>query len=227
MRRKELAERFARPYFRDWTNLRYYKGKSFLSNERLFKRDKADWFPNLRGARLLVKGKEGRVGIDTTTVLKGKVSVVAVYSSAWAEDQANTFVAKDRNPDLHDVLAKSKDVAQFAEIVHEDNMAKAWIRTLFTWSLRKKRPAEQYERYFLIRHGMDRKLKDAMGLLNNAVGYVYLLDAECRIRWAGSGNALENEISAMNAGLKRLVDEQRKRPSIEAVSSPRTDPSNK
>lgn len=152
---------------------------------------------------------------DTTTVLKGKISVVAVYSSAWAESQVNTFVATNANPRLHEVLNKSKDVTQVVEIVHDDNVAKVCLRAIFKWSLRRKRPEEQHERYFLIEHGMDRKLKDAIGLLNNAVGYVYLLDAECRIRWAGSGNAMEDETVAMNAGLEKLIREERQRSNTE------------
>jgi ATPase complex subunit ATP10 len=36
--------------------------------------------------------------------------------------------------------------------------------------------------------GLSEDVRDAMGLLNSQVGYVYLVDTECRIRWAGSGN---------------------------------------
>lgn len=226
-RRKELTERFARPYFRDWTNLRYHKGKSFLSNEKLFKREKAHWFPNLRGSRILVRETKGRKDVDTTTVLKGRISVVAVYSSAWAESQINTFVAPSSNPGLHSVLDSTNSAAQLVEIVHEDNTAKAWLRRMFTWNLRKKRPGEQYGRYFLIERGMDRKLKDTIGLLNNSVGYVYLLDADCRIRWAGSGNALENEIAAMNAGLEKLIKEERQSLSTERAPPPQIEQSMK
>ena len=55
--------------------------------------------------------------------------------------------------------------------------------------------------------GLTEDIRDAMGLLNSQVGYVYLLDPECRIRWAGSGYAWPGEVDSLNAGIKRLLEE--------------------
>ncbi|KAL9115495.1 MAG: hypothetical protein Q9227_000816 [Pyrenula ochraceoflavens] len=210
-RRRELVTQFRRPYFRDWTNLRYSKGKSFLSSERLFRREKARYFPNLRGERPLVKRWSGlqRKNVDTTPVLEGKVSVVAVHSSLWAEGQTETFVDGKANPELRRELAEARDVAQFVEVTCEDNALKAWMRKLFTWNLRRQKPREAWERYFLIRKGLDRELRDAIGFLNWSVGYVYLVDEGCRIRWAGSGPAQEWEKRSMVEGLRKLIAEAR------------------
>lgn len=46
-----------------------------------------------------------------------------------------------------------------------------------------------------------------MGFWNGRVGYVYLLDWECRIRWAGSGNAGVEEKAALVRGVARLQEE--------------------
>ena len=48
-----------------------------------------------------------------------------------------------------------------------------------------------------------------MGLLNSRVGYVYLLDARCRIRWAGSGRAEGGEREGLVRGVGRLLEERR------------------
>ena len=50
----------------------------------------------------------------------GKVSVVRIVSSMWANAQVETFISKEKNPELHQVLAESKDVAQQVWINHEN-----------------------------------------------------------------------------------------------------------
>ena len=211
-----MTTRIRRPYYRDRTNLRYAKGKSFLSNQALFRAAKARYFPNLRGQRpLLRRGKGERKGVDTTPVLKGKVSVVAVHSSVWAENQSKSFTDEKANPEMRQLLDGAKDVAQFAEVVFEDDMMKALVRKLFMWNLRRQKPEEAHSRYFLIRKGLDWEVRDAMGYLNLAVGYVYLLDPECRIRWAGSGPAQEIEKKSLNEGLRKLIAEARERLSVD------------
>ena len=52
-------------------------------------------------------------------------------------------------------------------------------------------------------------MKEAVGLLNDKGGYVYLVDHECRIRWAGSAIAEDAEKESMVRGLVRLVREAR------------------
>ena len=52
-------------------------------------------------------------------------------------------------------------------------------------------------------------MRDMMGLLNSRVGYVYLLDSRCRIRWAGSGRAEGGEKEGLVRGVGRLLEERR------------------
>jgi hypothetical protein len=60
-----------------------------------------------------------------------------------------------------------------------------------------------------------------MGLLNSQVGYVYLVDSSCKIRWAGSGHAWEGEVAGLNAAVQRLVQEEQKLQSSSAsISAP-------
>jgi mitochondrial ATPase complex subunit ATP10 len=84
---------------------------------------------------------------------------------------------------------------------------------MFKNNLRKSRQESEWGKYFTVRLGRDtgkgltEDIRDAMGLLNSQVGYVYLLDTECRIRWAGSGHAWEGENKSLNAGVRKLVQE--------------------
>jgi len=61
-----------------------------------------------------------------------------------------------------------------------------------------------------IRRGLTDDVRDAMGLLNSQVGYVYLVDSTCKIRWAGSGHAWKGEVEGLNAAVQRLIKEEQK-----------------
>ncbi|OJJ49685.1 hypothetical protein ASPZODRAFT_128191 [Penicilliopsis zonata CBS 506.65] len=204
-RRKELTRQVAKPYFREWSNMRYHEGKTFLSNLRLFKREKALYFPNLCG-HTLASPKEPQ---NTTSLLRGKISVVSLFSSVWAERQVATFLGPKQNPGLYEALAAGGPAVQKVDINLEENPLKAGLIRMFMWSMRKKLPEEQHERYFLVRRGLTDGLKEAIGMMNSKVGYVYLLDENCRIRWAGSGPAEDAELDALNKGIQRLVEEKR------------------
>lgn len=182
-----------------------HKGKSFLAPPGLFKGEKALYFPNFYGQTLL-KDKLHR---DTTTLLEDKISVVSVFSSAWAENQAATFASEKNNPQLHEIVKNSGGLAQIVRINVEENALKAMIVKFFMPGLRKKLGNENWGRYFLVRKGISDEIRDAVGLLNSKVGYTYLLDGDCRIRWAGSGPCEGDEKEGLVKGVRRLIEELR------------------
>lgn len=214
-RRARMTSQISKPYFRDWTNMQYHKGKSFISNERLFRAEHALWFPNFFGRTLRTDVKRGRrdgyggYGRDTTSVLKGRVSVVCVYSSEWARSQIATFCAPKSNPELHDIVNKNEDIAQMVDINIETARLRWWILRLFSYRLRSALSPEGQARYFMVGREVSDIVKEAIGLLNDKVGYVYLVDEDCKIRWAGSARAEEHEKVSMVKGLKRLVQDAR------------------
>ncbi|KAK7714257.1 Mitochondrial ATPase complex subunit atp10 [Diaporthe eres] len=204
-RREQLKSQMARPYFRDWTNLALHKGKTFLAPPRLFKHDKSLYFPNLFGHTLL---KDTSLARDTTPVLAGKATVVAIYSSLWARRQADSFIGKKENPALHEILDKNKGKAQLVHINVEDtSYLKYWIVRLLSGSLRKEVGKDNWDKYFLVRKGISDEIRESIGYLNGKVGYTYLVDGDWRIRWAGSGPAEPDERESLTKGLERLLDE--------------------
>jgi mitochondrial ATPase complex subunit ATP10 len=216
-RRSALTKRIAKPYFRDWSNMRFFQGKIFVAPERLFRADVSLWFPNFFGRTLRRKkeveerdygdGYKG-LGRGTTEVMSGKVSVVSIVGNDWAQKQVNTFVSPASNPDLQEVLKEEKELAQRVEINWESNVLKWWLLQLFAVpSLRKQRSREEQDRYFMVRRGVSEDMKEAIGLLNDKGGYVYLVDGDCRIRWAGSAEAAEAERQSLVDGVRRLVRE--------------------
>lgn len=205
----------AKPYFREWSNLRFQEGKTFKSNPRLFRADKALYFPNIHGVTL-ASPKDPQ---DTTPILEGKISVVNLFSSVWAEGQVNTFTGAPLNPKLAEVLENGGSLVQRVDINLEENRMKAWLVKRFMWRMRQKLPEFQHSRYFLVQKGFSELLKEAVGMMNSKVGYVYLVDDACRIRWAGSGPAEPEELETLNNGLQKLIAE--KKTSLEAEQARR------
>ncbi|KAK3330373.1 ATP10 protein-domain-containing protein [Apodospora peruviana] len=206
-RREFLKSQMARPYFRDWRNMQFHNGKTFLAPPRLFKADLSLYFPNLQG-RTLAKSKP--YAADTTSLLEGRASVVTIFSSMWAENQAATFTAADKNPALHAALQASGGRAQLVQVNVEEDTLKAWLIRLFMGSLRRRVGRDNWGRYFLVRRGITDEIRESIGLLNGKVGYTYLVDHHCRIRWAGSGDAEPEEREGLVKGVQRVLDEMHK-----------------
>ena len=206
----------AKPYFRDWTNMSFHKGKSFLAPPRPFKADVSLYFPNLYG-RTLVKDSDKKER-DTTPTLEGKVSVVCVFNSMWAERQVGTFVDRKANPELHQLLSENKGTAQLVKINVEDNYFRNMLLTMFMGRLRKTTPEEDWNKYFLVRRAVSDEIREHIGLLNSKVGYVYVVDKECRIRWAGSGDAEGDENAGLVRAMQRVLAEMGKKSNTPLVT---------
>ncbi|KAI1322198.1 ATP10 protein-domain-containing protein [Xylariaceae sp. FL0255] len=204
-RRQILKEKVSRPYFRDWTNLQHHKGKTFIAPPRPFKGDLSLFFPNLYGQTLSKTDKAPR---DTTPLLTGRVSVISIFSSQWAENQCRTFISREHNPAAEAVISESRGLAQHVRINIEEDALKAMVVRWFMGGLRRQVGEENWERYFLVRRGVSDEIRECIGLLNSKVGYTYVVDRECRIRWAGSGPSEEHERDGLVKAVERLLNEK-------------------
>ena len=193
----------SKPYFRDWMNTRWQKGKTFIAPPRLFKGDRALYFPNFH-AQTLAKGKEHK---DTTNVLQNKVSIVNIFCSKWADDQTATFSSERNNPELHEIVKSTGGLAQIVHINVEYDWLKGMIIKMFMRSLRKRIGEANWNRYFLLWEQIPDEIREEIGVLNQKVGYVYLVDGDCKIRWASSGACGPEEKESLNKGTRRLVEE--------------------
>ncbi|KAL8737308.1 MAG: hypothetical protein Q9181_001799 [Wetmoreana brouardii] len=209
VRRNQLTKQAAKPYFRDWTRANYHRGKTFIAPSRIFRADKSLYFPNLVGSTLASPSTSS----DTTSVLRDRVSVVSVYSGHWAELQTQTFADKESHPVLAELVSETErhnGPLQKVEINIEEDWLKALIVRTFMGRIRKQRREQDWGRYFLVRRGVTDKMREAIGMGNAKIGYVYLVDWLCRIRWAGSADAGLAEKAALVAGTNRLVEAWRK-----------------
>jgi ATPase complex subunit ATP10 len=189
----------ATPYFQDFSRMsKQFKGKSWIAPSLLFKADKSLFFPNLMGRTLNTSER-----LNTTHTLFGNVSAVGVFSSVWAENQVKTFLDNLEA----DVPAFEEGLVQRVDINIEENWLKAAIIKMFIPKLQAQMPWEQHDRYFIVTKGVSKEVRHDMGLWNGRVGYVYLVDWNCRIRWAGSGDAEPEERAALVRGLNKLAQE--------------------
>ncbi|KAI0397876.1 ATP10 protein-domain-containing protein [Xylariaceae sp. FL0594] len=208
-KRKYLVNKISRPYFRDWTNMEFHKGKTFIAPPGIFKSELSLYFPNLYGRTAVRRDSAPR---DTTPALRGRVSVVSVFSSLWAENQCKTFVSEEHHPALLRVIAGSGGLAQHVQVNVEDNALKALLVKLSMGRIRKSLGAEgNHGKYFLVRRGISDEIRENIGLLNSRVGYTYLVDPECKIRWAGSGNSEEHERAGLLKAVNRLLVDMREK----------------
>ena len=126
-----------------------------------------------------------------------------MYTSLWAQQQVDTFMG---HPDIVRVLEQNKGKVQRVDLNIEQNKMKAFLINLFVPRLRRQVPSDRHDKYFIVRQGVTDDIRDQVGLVNERVGYVYLLDAQARIRWAASGVATSEEIEALVKGVRRLVE---------------------
>lgn len=180
--------------------MQYHSGKTFLSPPRLIRRESALYFPNLRGYTLANPQEIG----DTTRALLGKVSIVSLFSGKWAADQTRTFLENREFDRQRGLIAGGK--AQRVDINVEEDWMKAWIVRMSLRGLKRLRPEEEWGRYFVVRRGFSAEVRESLGIANGKVGYVYLVDEDCKIRWAACGEAAEGENEGISRGLKKLTE---------------------
>lgn len=173
------------------------------------------FFPNFYGVTYLLEGPAGRLRRDTTPVLRGRTSVVTVSSTMWGENQVKSFISERANPELSRILAAAPEAsaqgvpaAQLLQL----NLQLSWISSLllrtFKGPLRRQVGEAGWDKYFLVRNKIPEEIRERVGLLNSKIGYVFLVDHMCRIRWAGCGDAEPEEVESVTKGLKRLLAER-------------------
>ena len=195
-RRRQLVAQYARPYFRDWTNMKYSRGKIWVANPRLWRKEASFWMPNFWGKDL---GGELK---SSVAIAKGKVTVCCVMSRTWAGRQVETFVT----PEVLQIVRESGGKAQVLDLNVEEAPLFRFFLWLYTGRIKKEK-SEPFLKYLLLKD-IQGDIRELLGMLNHRAGYVFLLDSDCKIRWAGSGDAQPEEVQSLISGLKKLIEEK-------------------
>jgi ATPase complex subunit ATP10 len=196
-KRQKIKSQLARPYFRDWKNLKFEKGKLWLANEKLWRREMSLWMPNIVGSTLAKEPYK-----TTTEVLRGKVSLVSLFQRDWARKQAESWYSPQSNPRIAEFIEQGK--LNLVCVNVEDAPLARTIQSMVHWFIRRGMNKKRQESYFFIKQVPDSVVEE-IGILNSRVGYVYLVDQDCKIRWAGCADANEGEKDSLSKGAERLI----------------------
>ncbi|KAG8899012.1 Mitochondrial ATPase complex subunit atp10 [Tulasnella sp. 417] len=199
-KRKFLIKQATSGYFEDFHKTMHggHGGKMWIAPKVLIREDKALYFPDVAGKNLL--GDQ----VHTTTLCKGNVSVVAFLSTQVAEEHVNSFTKF--------VLAAytSDPKFKFVQINLQENPLKSAIVSLSRSSIKRTIPQEFHETYIHSSQNME-MLRKPLGLENKHLGFVYLVDENLKVRWAGCGYAKDEEavylMELTNKLLQRLQGE--------------------
>lgn len=195
--RKLLVRQMRQPYYYDLHSMRSHGGKIWKGPQTMIKENKALYFPDIMGVSLL-----DRNTVSTTQFLKGNVSVVSVLTSRLSSDHIKSFV----EPNLEQF--QDNPHFKYVQINLQQNAIKSYLVSLFLSGLRKETPQAFQPSYIFARQNME-LLRPRLGLQNQYLGYVFLVDEHCRVRWAGCAFADQEERNALWSSVGVLLERVR------------------
>ena len=194
-RQKKLDYEITHSTFYETKSFRNTNGKIFTSPVSYFRNDKSKYFPDFISAN--INGDQKSLG----EILEGKVNLVRLYSTVSGEQCVKSWF-KSEEKDLagtnYDEFETSYPTAQIIDINIPQNWLKGFILGLSKSNIKKTMPPSRHENYFILPdHIFKYDVREKLLCDNMCSGYIYLLDHNGRIRWAGSGYADEEEKKLM------------------------------
>ena len=90
----------------------------------------------------------------------------------------------------------SNPLYQYVQINLQENLLKSWLVSLFLSSIAKAVPKELHPTYLVSSQSVE-LVREPLGMTNKHVGYVYLVDENLKVRWAGCADAKVEETRAL------------------------------
>lgn len=90
----------------------------------------------------------------------------------------------------------SNPLYQYVQINLQENLLKSWLVSLFLSSIAKTVAKELHPTYLVSSQSVE-FVREPLGMTNKHVGYVYLVDENLKIRWAGCADAKVEETEAL------------------------------
>ncbi|KAJ3716809.1 ATP10 protein-domain-containing protein [Lentinula guzmanii] len=192
--RKHLVkEAVTKGYFHDLNATRRHGGKTWIAPKVLIREDRSLYFPDICGKSLADGSEE-----HTTSMCMGKISIICLLNTKISEIHVASFTT----PTL--ARFSSHPLFNHLQINLQSNALKSMLVSLFLSSLRRTIPPEQHSYYLVSSQNLEYE-RDAIGLMNDRVGYVYLVDENLRVRWAGCADATPEEARSLEVCVSMLV----------------------
>jgi ATPase complex subunit ATP10 len=93
------------------------------------------------------------------------------------------------------------------EVNVQENILKQLLLKAFVPSIRKNLAPERKDNYCLIMRDIS-KTRKCLDMTNQHVGYVFLVDENCKVRWTAHGDATPEEIGNMLAMADYLFEKK-------------------
>ncbi|KAL1917802.1 uncharacterized protein VTP21DRAFT_3636 [Calcarisporiella thermophila] len=196
--REYLMKKLDESYFKDITELRKHGGKMWEAQTKLIRAEKALYMPNIKGTSL------DKRQTNLVDLISGKTSLVAFSFVQHGSDQLKSFI----EPFVKEFRGKQN--IELVELNIQENPLKSMLVRLLIPNIRHNIPTDRHSNY-IIHYGNIERLRDALGMTNTLLGYVFLVDNECRIRWAAHGIATEQELQSMRLMTRALHDRNTKK----------------
>ncbi|GJJ68412.1 mitochondrial ATPase complex subunit ATP10 [Entomortierella parvispora] len=196
-KRKELLDDFQSGYFAEFSELTKTGSKLWKGTPTMVNADKALYMPNIVGTSL--KTSEP---VELVDLLKGHISLVAISGTRFGEEHINSFMT----PFLEKWAANSKhSKVQLVELNIQENPLKAGLVRMMVPFVKKTIPEERQENY-LLHYKSIKHLRGPLSMQNSYLGYVFLVDNNCKIRWGAHGMGTETEIQTLLDSVQRLSE---------------------
>ncbi|KAG6868530.1 hypothetical protein C0993_001418 [Termitomyces sp. T159_Od127] len=164
---------------------RKHGGKTWIAPDSLIREDKALYLPNVKG-KSIDTGEEK----NTTIMCFGRITVLSMLGTRMSEVHSKGFVTP-----THERYS-SNPLYQHIQINLQENVLKNLLVKVFLRSLRNVIPPALHPTYLVSSQNME-FVRDALGMTNSKVGYVYLIDENLKIRWGGCADATPKEVAAL------------------------------
>ncbi|ORZ27206.1 ATP10 protein-domain-containing protein [Lobosporangium transversale] len=196
-KRKELLHDFQSGYFAELSELNRTGSKLWKGTPNMISADKALYMPNITGTSLKTSKP-----VELVDLLHGKVSLVAISGTRFGEEQLETFV----KPFLEKwPMGMANSKVQLVELNIQENPLKAGLVRMMVPFVRKSIPEERHATYML-HYKSIKHLKGPLSMPNSYLGYVFLVDGNCKIRWGAHGKATEEELQTLLDSVQRLSE---------------------
>ncbi|KAF9153982.1 Mitochondrial ATPase complex subunit atp10 [Linnemannia schmuckeri] len=198
-KRKELLHDFQSGYFAEFSELSKTGSKLWKATPSMINADKALYMPNIIGTSL--KTSES---VELVDLLRGKISLVAISGTRFGEEHIESYMTPflKRWPMT---VANNSSKVQLVELNIQENPLKAGLVRMMVPFVKKTIPEERHANYVL-HYKSIKHLKDPLSMQNSYLGYVFLVDSNCKIRWGAHGPATEAEVKTLLESVQKLSE---------------------
>ncbi|KAG2183928.1 hypothetical protein INT44_008939 [Umbelopsis vinacea] len=193
--RRYLVAEATKSYFADAHEMREHNGKLFEASHKLIRAEKALYMPDFEGQNFK------KEKIHTSDLLHGKITLMSFVLAQYAEQHVNTFI----NPFL--TAFKDRKDIQLVELNVQENLLKQYLMKALMGTIKKNTPLERQDNYLLLFKDISR-LRRYLAMSNQYIGYVFLVDENCKVRWTAHGIATPQEIQNLIGMTKFLADKK-------------------